>query len=269
MIESILLRLHTRSLVLCLLLVLGLSVECYGNPPKRRFPTKVNHPTDTEISWKSQRLRRGDTLEGLFGEYWIDVLRFNRIDRRHAYWGIPIKVPVRLEDIKDFTPMPAYYPQAANDPKFILIDLSEQFVGAYEYGRLVFSAPVATGEKRNETPAGEFRITAFHRGHRSSLYFIEKTGILYPMNYGLLFHTDKRGVTYWIHGRDMPGYPASHGCVGLYDEAMQEKYYRFPKDPLLEDARLLFEWVIGPISDDGRFHRLKDGPRTLIVGEAP
>lgn len=269
MIESILVRLRVSRLSLCLLLIACLTVECYADPPKRRFPARVNHPSDAEIAWKSQRLRRGDTLEGLCAEYWVDVLRFNRIDRRHAYWGIPIKVPVRLEDIKDFTPMPDYYPSAANDPKFILIDLSEQFIGAYEYGRLIFSAPVTTGENGRETPTGEFRITAFHRDHKSSSYFVENTAIPYPMNFGLMFYTDKKGATYWIHGRDMPGYPASHGCIGLYNETMQKKNYRFPKDPLLEDARLLFEWVIGPTPDEGRFHRLKDGPRTLIVGEAP
>ena len=31
--------------------------------------------------------------------------------------------------------------------------------------------------------------------------------------------------SYWIHGRDVPGFPASHGCVGLYDEQMQFDYY--------------------------------------------
>ena len=33
---------------------------------------------------------------------------------------------------------------------------------------------------------------------------------------------NREGVSYWIHGRDMPGYPASHGCIGLYDESMQK-----------------------------------------------
>ena len=44
------------------------------------------------------------------------------------------------------------------------------------------------------------------------------------MHYGLRFFIDKSVDTwpsYWIHGRDLPGYPASHGCIGLYDEEMQ------------------------------------------------
>ncbi len=32
-----------------------------------------------------------------------------------------------------------------------------------------------------------------------------------------------RRPAFWIHGCDLPGYPASHGCVGLYDEEMQKK----------------------------------------------
>src|SRR4030042_1896478 len=98
-------------------------------------------------------------------------------------------VPKRLDDIKDFTPMPRYYQPSESEPKFIVVNLSEQFLGAYEYGHLVFSAPIATGEKGHETPNGEFRITAFNSKHKSSLYFIEKTEIPYPMNYGLRFYT--------------------------------------------------------------------------------
>ncbi len=229
---------------------------------------KISHPGDAGIEWECRRVRSGETIEGLFGERWKDVLRFNRVDRRHARPGVYLKVPKRLDDIRDFTPMPSYYEPSATDPKFILIDLSEQFLGAYEYGRLAFSSPIATGERGNETPNGEFRITAYDKGHRSSLYPIEKTSIPYPMNYGLRFHINKRGVSFWIHGRDLPGYPASHGCVGLYDEQMQKKYYGFPQTPTLEDARILFEWVISPLSDRG-FNLMQEGPRVLITGRAP
>jgi len=214
-------------------------------------------------------MKKGETMESLFGNRWIDVVRFNRVDRRHVFPGVYIKVPRRLDDIIGFTPMPKYYQPAESKAKFILIDLSEQFIGAYEYGNLVFSAPIATGEKGNETPRGEFRITAFHSRHKSSLYFIEKTNIPYPMNYSLRFYISKKGIAFWIHGRDLPGYPASHGCIGLYDEPMQKKYYRYPKNPVLEDAERLFEWVISPLPDNGRFHALENGPRVLIVGYAP
>jgi hypothetical protein len=214
-------------------------------------------------------VRARETLETLFGSRWVDVARFNRIDRRHAYPGIFLKVPKRLEDIAAFTPMPQEYPLAASEAKFILIDLAEQFLGAYEYGRLAFSAPIAAGEKGNETPAGEFAITAAHRHHHSSRYTIEKTNIPYPMNYALRFHISKKGVAFWIHGRDIPGYPASHGCIGLYDEPMQKKYYGHPREPILEDARTLYNWVLAPLPEDEKYRILDNGPRMQIVGRAP
>ena len=226
---------------------------------------KIEYPSDIYVEWECRRLLKGETLEGLFGDEWEDVVRFNRIDRRHVYHGTSIKVPKRLEDIDNFTPLPAYYQPAEPETKFILVNLSEQFLGAYEYGRLVFSTPIATGNRNNKTPTGEFKIIATHSGHKSSLYLVEKTNKPYPMSYGLMFHVDRKGVAFWIHGRDLPGYPASHGCIGLYDEQMQKKSYGFPHEPVLEDAKVLFKWVISPLVDDGKYRILKDGLKILII----
>lgn len=229
----------------------------------------LSYPSDFLIEWECRRIGPKETLESLFGPDWVDIARFNRIDRRHIYPGGTIKVPKRMEDISGFTPMPEYHQPAEGEEKFILVNLTEQFLGAYEFGRLVFSAPIASGEQGNETPTGEFRITGYHRGHRSSRYFIEDKDIPYPMDFALRFYVDPKGVTYWIHGRDLPGYPVSHGCIGLYYEPMQKKYYKYPKEPVLEDARVLYQWVLGSAEDDGMFHALKEGPRLLIIGKAP
>jgi hypothetical protein len=229
----------------------------------------IHHPSDDNIEFQCYRMKKGETLEKLFGDRWIDLARFNRVDRRHVYQGIFIKVPKNLAAIRDFSPMPKFYQPAEKEKKFLLVDLSEQFLGAYEFGHLIFSTPIATGEKGNETPNGEFRISAIDRRHISSLYFVEKTKRPYPMHYGLRFHISKRGVAFWIHSRDLPGYPASHGCIGLYDEEMQKKYYGYPKTPVLEDARTFFEWVISPAEDNGKFQVIKDGPRIVITGQAP
>lgn len=256
-------------LLFCFISLISLNFGRRADGKMVPAPCKISHTSDTVRKWECRRLRTGETLEGLFGDRWQDVARFNRIDRRHAYPGVSLKVPAQLDDMRGFTPMPGLYQPAEPEASFILIDLSEQFLGAYEYGRLVFSLPVTTGETTNRTPAGEFRITAFSRNHRSSLYFVEDTAAPYPMNYGLRFHVNPGGVSYWIHGRDVPGYPASHGCIGLYDEAMQKKYYGYPKKPELEDARKLYEWVVSPIFDDGKFHLLENGPKVAIIGHAP
>lgn len=266
---------YTLSLLLLLLLSVPtfftspLSASANTTTTTAPFGCAILYPSDSSIEWECVRLKKDDSLESLFKERWRDVARFNRIDRRHARPFTHIKVPRRLDDIVDFSPMPEEYPEAGDIPKFILVDLSEQFLGAYEYGRLVFSSPAATGEKGNETPGGKFRVSAFSRNHRSSKYSMEKTDTPYPMHYALRFHINREGVSFWIHGRDMPGRPASHGCIGLYDEQMQKMHYRFPGDPALDDARRLYEWSIGEAYDDGKLHDLRDGPVVLITGEIP
>jgi hypothetical protein len=252
------------------LLIVLFPPAAYPEPSRKHpSPCEIAYPSDATIEWDCLTLRPGESLEKLFGERWVDVARFNRIDRRHARSGASIKAPKRIEDVETFAPLPLLYPLAELDEQFILIDLSEQFLGAYEYGALRFAMPVASGNSHDETPRGEFRVSAAHRVHQSSLYMVERTDRPYPMNYALRFHLNRAGVSYWIHGRDLPGYPASHGCIGLYDEPMQNEQYGIPKDPELNDAKRLFEWVLGGEAEDDQVIPLPHGPRVHIIGQSP
>jgi hypothetical protein len=252
--------------------------------PKLKSLCEVHFPSDTPIVWTCVKLTWKDTPEKLFGDSWQDVLRFNRMDRRHFYGGMSIKVPVKLEDIKGFTPLPTFYQEAAAEEKFIMVDQSEMFLGAYEHGKLVLSFPAAVGIEGHRVPNGEFKVDAIDRRHTSNTYTVEEIGRLYPMHYGLRFFMDKSLPTtpqYFIHGRDVPGYPASHGCIGLYDEEMQIEYYRdydrkvYGKDyhelkrPLLPGAKRLYQWVVENHGDTGKFHKIGYGPRVLIIGDPP
>ncbi len=252
------------------LLTLGFAPAAFAAPVPNTC--EIHYPGDAGIAWSCHRIARRNTLTGLFGSHWPEVLRFNRIDRRHVYPGVRIKVPDDLRQVRDFTPLPATYAPAAEDAKVILINLTEQFLGAYAYGKRVMSFPITSGNNTVpalRTPDGNFRVTAYDRLHSSSLYDMADSGKPYPMHYALRFLIDSRGVAVWIHGRDVSGYAASHGCVGLYDEQMQKDYYRYPDHPVLEDARTLYEWAIAPHPDDGHFHELANGPTVLIVGQAP
>lgn len=231
-------------------------------------PCSVRHPSDARVAWECRRLAKGETLEGLFGDRWIDVARFNRIDRRHATPGVSIKVPVDLAAVAQFSPMSVEYEAGREYDKLIVVDVSEQFLGAYERGRLVLSTPATTGRPGHLTPTGEFRITALDRRHSSSLYTMEGRSTPYPMHYGLRFFTTPGGVAYWIHGRDVPGHPGSHGCIGLYDEGMQSRYYGNPRAPVLTDAERLYDWVRGDRLDPGRLFEF-EGPPVVITGEMP
>ena len=258
-----------RVAVIAMVVTILLAISQAESPKKHRGPCEIHYPSDATLEWDCRIIPRGESLETIFGEYWVEGARFNRIDRRHAHHGLSVKVPRRLEDLASFNPLPLFYQAAELHKQFILIDLTEQFLGAYEFGGLRFATPIVSGNELNETPTGAFRVTAAHLQHQSNLYTIEGTDRPYPMNYALRFHINREGVSYWIHGRDMPGYPVSHGCIGLYDESMQKEQYGVPKDPELNDARKLFVWVLGGETDEDRVIPLPHGPPVHIIGQAP
>jgi hypothetical protein len=234
--------------------------------------SRYEYPSQKEIRWRAHFIRPQDSLERLFGGDWVLVARFNRIDRRHVYPGMTIKVPENIEDIRNYTPMPGFYEPARRHAKYIYLSVPEQWLGAYEYGKLAFSMPAATGIEGHLAPTGLFKSIGYHRKHVSSLYKTAKGDIQYPMDYAILFFIDKENYLYWIHARDLPGRPASHGCIGVFDEAMQKRVYGVPDKPVLQDAKKLYAWTIGEFLfsvDDGTQQPLQDGPPVEIRGDLP
>jgi len=233
--------------------------------------TRVYYPSLATVKWRGHFVQPHETLENMFGKDWVWVARMNRVDRRHVYPGMTIKVPKNMADIRGYSPMPKTYAPARNHEKFILVDVAEQWLGAYEYGRLKLSMPAATGKSGTETPLGIFRIDARHLTHTSSLYKTLDEQEQYPMDNALRFHI-KDNVSYWIHARDLPGKPASHGCIGLYDEEMQNRVYGVPDHPVLLDSQRLYEWAVGDAEfgeDDGSLDELEGGATVEIRGELP
>ena len=272
---------YTGAMLLMLLMLLAFASGASAGD-KVKSLCEVRYPSDARIESTCLLLKWTDTPSALFGEHWQDVLRFNRMDRRHFTGGVSIKVPKRMEEIKNFSPLPQSYPGAQSEAKFILVDQSEMFLGAYEYGKLVLSFPAAVGVKEHRAPDGTFKIDAADARHASKSYTMEEIGRPYPMHYGLRYFVDKKSAdwdSYWIHGRDVPGYPASHGCIGLYDEQMQYDYYNaydkkvnkanyHPLEkPFLDSAKRLYLWAAPVAVDTGKFRKVKNGPRVLIIGE--
>ena len=255
-----------------LLILLGICCLPCAAGQKIQSLCQFHYPSDYLYEWDCLRLTSKDSPSLVFGKLWQDGLRFNRLDRRHFVAGLSIKVPKRMQQIKGFTPMPGSYPEAVQDPQFILVDQNEMFLGAYEFGQLAFSAPVAVGVEGLRLQNGYYRVDAVDPRHESSLYPMEGKDQPYPMHYGLRFYIEKRGdgwSSYWLHGRDLPGYPASHGCIGLYDEEMQQEYYQEPARPVLMDAKQLYLWALAGNQDTGDFQNLKNGPKVLIMGTPP
>lgn len=248
--------------------------EPAANPddPAKEDLSRVQYPSLSEIPWEPRFIRPQDTLESMFDDDWPTVARFNRIDRRHVYPGMTIKVPKDMAQARDYTPMPNVYEPARCHEKYILISMKEQWLGAYEYGKLVFSMPAATGKDSTLTPTGLFRVDARDKNHASSLYKTEDQEEQYPMDNAIRFHIDENNVSYWIHARDLPGRPASHGCIGLFDEAMQNRVFGFPSDPVLLDAEKLYNWAVGENEyedDPGSLEELEDGPVVEVIGDNP
>jgi len=240
--------------------------------PAHEDLTRIEYPSHAKIAWRAHFIRPEDTLESLFGRDWPYVARFNRVDRRHVYPGMTIKVPVDLAACRTYSPLPAEYPPAERYEKYILIDLTEQWIGAYEYGELQFSAPAATGAAGHETPVGIYQIDARDLTHSSSLYKTEDQSDQYPMDNAMRFHVGADNVSYWIHARDLPGKPASHGCVGLYDEQMQNRVYGSPPVPVLLDSQKLYDWAVGEDEyedDPGITELIEDAPMVEVRGELP
>jgi hypothetical protein len=234
--------------------------------------SRVEYPSLKDIHWHPHFIQPHQSLESMFGADWVWVARFNRLDRRHAYPGMTIKVPDRIEDIRSYTPMPNQYEPARGHVRYILVDVTEQWLGAYENGRLVFSAPAATGKAGTETPTGLFRIDARHLTHTSSLYKTANDEEQYPMDNALRFYIGTDNVSYWLHARDLPGRPASHGCIGLFDEEMQNRVFGTPEKPVLIDSQKLYAWAAGEADyehDDGDLDELEDGPVVEVRGGLP
>lgn len=240
--------------------------------PAKEDLTRIEYPSQKNMKWHGRFINPDETLESMFGSDWQLVARFNRIDRRHVYPGMTLKVPDNMADIRSYSPLPQYYEPAKRHEKYIVVSLTEQWLGAYEYGKLKFSNPAATGRTGFESPTGIFRITARHKNHTSSLYRTDDDEAQYPMDNAMRFYIAEDGVAYWLHARDLPGRPASHGCIGLFDEAMQNRMFDTPEKPVLMDSQKVYAWAVGENEyedDTGDHEELEDGPIVEVIGQNP
>lgn len=96
-------------------------------------------------------------------------------------------------------------------PLMVLVSVPQQTMHVYRNGILIGRSSVSTGSKGHSTPGGVFTILEKKKTHRSKKYANA------PMpNMQRLTWT---GIA--MHSGNLPGYPASHGCIRLpYDFSM-------------------------------------------------
>ena len=96
-------------------------------------------------------------------------------------------------------------PRAAGETIMAIVSIKSQKVTVYDADGWIFSAPVSTGTKGRETPAGVFAVIEKNRDHRSNMY----DDAWMPHMLRITWN----GIA--LHGGPLPGYAASHGCVRM------------------------------------------------------
>src|SRR5262249_27286247 len=134
-----------------------------------------------------------------------------------------------------------------DEPIMAIVSLRDQQITVYDAKGRIMRAPVSSGQKGRETPAGVFTVFQKEAEHYSNMY-----DDAYMPHMQRLTWT---GIA--LHGGPLPGYPASHGCIRMpYDFAERlfdatrvgMRVIVWPKDvvPAEIDHPLLFQPKTGP-----------------------
>src|SRR5271167_3373655 len=102
-------------------------------------------------------------------------------------------------------PTEATAPRHAGEPIMAIVSIKSQQVTFYDGDGWILRAPVSTGTKGRETPAGVFAVLEKDLDHHSSLY----DDAWMPNMQRITWN----GIA--LHGGPLPGYAASHGCVRM------------------------------------------------------
>jgi hypothetical protein len=102
-------------------------------------------------------------------------------------------------------PTEATAPRNAGEPIMAIVSIKSQQVTFYDAEGWILRAPVSTGVKGRETPAGVFAVVDKEKDHRSNMY----DDAWMPHMQRITWN----GIA--LHGGPLPGYAASHGCVRM------------------------------------------------------
>src|SRR6187549_1051357 len=96
-------------------------------------------------------------------------------------------------------------PRQAGEPIMAIVSIKTQQVTLYDADGWIFRAPVSTGVKERETPAGIFAVIEKDKDHHSSMYDDAWMPNMQRITWNGLA----------LHGGPLPGYAASHGCIRM------------------------------------------------------
>ena len=107
-------------------------------------------------------------------------------------------------------------PREAGEPIMAIVSIKSQRVTFYDADGWIMRAPVSTGVKGRETPAGVFAVIEKDKDHHSTMY----DDAWMPNMQRITWN----GIA--LHGGPLPGYAASHGCIRMpygFAETMFDK----------------------------------------------
>ena len=108
-------------------------------------------------------------------------------------------------DARDGRSERAVESRIASEPIMAIVSLQNQRITVYDANGWILRAPVSSGQKGRETPAGIFSIIEKEAEHYSNLYDDAYMPHMQRITWS--------GIA--LHGGPLPGYPASHGCVRM------------------------------------------------------
>ena len=149
-------------------------------------------------------------------------------------------------------------------PLLLVVSLKNQTVTVYDGLEKLATSPISSGTRSNPTPTGIFSLLEKNRYHYSNLY----GGAPMPF----MQRVTNSGVA--MHAGDLPGYPASHGCIRL-PYSFARKLFGISdigarviiSDEDLTPAELQSAHLVAPLPPDG-----DEAPKsgiTNVVGVTP
>jgi lipoprotein-anchoring transpeptidase ErfK/SrfK len=169
------------------------------------------------------------------------VLEINRIDTANIAKGRVLIVPNSFDDPAALSPFPATVAAAADIPKLMVVDQAIQAFAVYNNGALMRWGGVNTGKQSTPTPNQLY----FANWKGKSVISSEDDSWILPWYVNL---DNKEGIS--MHQYDLPGYPASHSCVRMFEQ----------------DAEWIYNWAEQwKVSDDGQTV-LQYGTPVIVFG---
>jgi len=114
-------------------------------------------------------------------------------------------IDAAAHQLRHARPVEATAPRDAGEPVMAIVSLKTQQVTIYDADGWILRAPVSSGIRGRETPAGVFSVVDKDKDHHSNLYDDAWMPNMLRITWS--------GIA--LHGGPLPGHAASHGCVRM------------------------------------------------------